>query len=63
MTSKPFTREGVKRACEELAEMGLLEDTGLRRNGQVVWRVSSLGKLYSDWKDIVKSNVPKIRTH
>ena len=47
MKSKAISLDDVKTACEELAEMGLLQDTGLRRNGQVVWELSPLGKLFA----------------
>ena len=50
MKMKPnsFDRDSVRRACEELAEMGLIQDTGIRRNGQVVWEVSPLGKVFGE---------------
>ena len=43
-----FDRDSVKRACEELAEMGLLQNTGKKRKGQVVWELSQLGKLFAE---------------
>jgi hypothetical protein len=33
----------VRRALHELIEMGLVEHSGERRNGQIVWRLSPLG--------------------
>jgi DNA-binding IclR family transcriptional regulator len=33
----------VRRALHELIEMGLVEDSRERRNGQIVWRLSPLG--------------------
>jgi hypothetical protein len=49
MKSKPvsFDRDSVKRACEELAEMGLLQDSGLRRNGLVVWTLTPRGRAWA----------------
>jgi hypothetical protein len=45
-----LTLERVERAFEELAEMGLVEDSGRRRNGQVAWVLTPLGKAYAEKK-------------
>jgi hypothetical protein len=33
-------RRAVRAACHELAAQGLIYDTGMRRNGQIVWSVT-----------------------
>jgi hypothetical protein len=48
MESKKISIDQVRKACEDLAEMGLIQDSGLRRNGQVVWVVTPLGRLLTD---------------
>jgi hypothetical protein len=46
MKSKKLSVDEVRKACEELAEMGLVEEG--RRNGQIVWRLTPAGKLLAD---------------
>jgi hypothetical protein len=41
MTDKP-SRETIAKALEEMAALGLIEDTGERRNGQIVYRRTEL---------------------
>jgi hypothetical protein len=48
MKSKKISVDEVRKACEELAEMGLIQDSGRRRNGQVVWVATPLGRLLAD---------------
>ena len=48
MKSKPISFDEVKTIREELVEMGLLQDSGRRRNGQVVWVLSPLGRAYAE---------------
>jgi hypothetical protein len=48
MKSKPISFDEVKRIREELVEMGLVQDSGRRRNGQVVWVLSPLGGAYAE---------------
>ena len=45
MNSKKTFTDDVQKACEELAEMGLIQDSGQRRNGKIVWTITPLGKL------------------
>lgn len=49
MKSRATFLDEVKKVCEELAEIGLIEDSGHRRNGRVVWVITPLGKLVADW--------------
>jgi hypothetical protein len=42
MRSKRISLDEVRKACEELAEMGLIRDSGRRRNGEIVWVVTPL---------------------
>jgi hypothetical protein len=45
-------------AREELTEMGLLQDSGHRRGGQIVWELSEIGRKYGH--DILDAaNKPK----
>jgi hypothetical protein len=44
MKPKPIYLDEVKRAREEFVEMGLLQDSGRRREGQVVWVLTRLGR-------------------
>jgi DNA-binding PadR family transcriptional regulator len=44
-TPEPMTP--IRRALHELVEMGLVEDSGERRNGRIVWRLSPLGMAMS----------------
>ena len=46
VNTKPLSLAEVKKAREELVEMGLVQDSGRRRDGHVVWEVSPLGKRY-----------------
>ena len=48
MKSEKRSVEEVRKACEELAEKGLIRDSGRRRNGQIVWVVAPLGRLWGD---------------
>jgi hypothetical protein len=48
MKSRATFLNEVKRTCEVLAEMGLIQDTGHRRNGQVVWVITPLGRAYAE---------------
>jgi hypothetical protein len=41
MTDRP-SREAIAKALEEMAALGLMEDTGERRNGQIVYRRTAL---------------------
>jgi DNA-binding PadR family transcriptional regulator len=34
----------IERALHDLAEWGLVEDTGERRDGRIVWRATELGR-------------------
>jgi hypothetical protein len=33
---------------EKLVAMGMLRDSGRRRNGQIVWEITELGKAYAE---------------
>jgi hypothetical protein len=46
ITPEPMTPPNtpVGRALCELIEMGLVEDSGERRNGRIVWRLSPFGE-------------------
>ena len=48
MKSKKMSVDEVRKACEELADMGLIQDSGRRRNGQVVWVATPLADLPED---------------
>jgi hypothetical protein len=48
MKSEKISVDQVRKACEELAEMGLIEDSGRRRNGQIVWVATPLGRVLAD---------------
>ena len=45
MKPKKISIDEVRKACEELAEMGLIQDSGRRRNGQIVWVITPAGLL------------------
>jgi hypothetical protein len=50
MKSKPVSfveLQRDRRAREQLVEMGLVQDSGRRRNGQIVWEIMTLGKVYA----------------
>jgi hypothetical protein len=51
MKSKKTFVDEVRKACEELAEMGLIEDSGRRRNGQIVWVATPLGRRLADFPE------------
>lgn len=42
MKSEKISVDEVRKACEELAEIGLVKDSGRRRNGQIVWVATPL---------------------
>jgi DNA-binding IclR family transcriptional regulator len=48
MKERKLTSREIRRTVQELVEMGLLEDSGERRNGQIVWRLSALGMMVSE---------------
>jgi hypothetical protein len=48
MKSEKISVDEVRKACEELAEMGLIQDSGRRRNGQIVWVATPLSRLLAD---------------
>jgi hypothetical protein len=48
MKSKKISVDEVRKACEDLAEMGLIQDSGQRRNGQIVWVATPLGRFLAD---------------
>jgi hypothetical protein len=48
MKSEKISVDAVRKACEDLAEMGLIKDSGRRRNGQIVWVATTLGRLLAD---------------
>jgi hypothetical protein len=48
MRSQKISVDDVRKACVELAERGLIEDSGRRRNGQIVWVATPLGRLLTD---------------
>jgi hypothetical protein len=48
MRSKKICVGEIRKACEELAEMGLIEDSGRRRNGRIVWVITPMGKLLAE---------------
>lgn len=37
--------KAIQQAIAELVSLGLVEDTGERRNGRIVWRLTELGRL------------------
>ena len=41
----------VKEARDELVEMGLVRDSGRRRNGQIVWVLTPLGAEFAKTDD------------
>jgi hypothetical protein len=45
-------------AREELTEMGLLQDNGHRRGGQIVWELSDIGREHG-WDILDAANKPK----
>jgi hypothetical protein len=47
MTTKYDKSDAVK-AREALVEMGILRDSGRRRNGQILWELTELGKECGD---------------
>jgi hypothetical protein len=51
MTDKP-SKEAIIKALEEMAALGLIEDTGARRNGQIVYRRTEL------FERVIKSGSP-----
>jgi hypothetical protein len=51
MKSEKRSVEEVLKACEELAAMGLIQDSGRRRNGQIVWVITPLGRLWPELLD------------
>ena len=51
MKSKPVSfveLQRDRRAREQLVEIGLVQDSGRRRNGQIVWEIMTLGKVYAE---------------
>ena len=48
MKSEKISVDEARKACEELAEIGLIKDSGRRRNGQIVWVAMPLGRLLAD---------------
>jgi chromosome segregation and condensation protein ScpB len=46
-----MTREEIETTIQSLVERGLVRDSGRRRNGQIVWVITELGKVYG--KDII----------
>ena len=48
MKSEKISVDEVRKACEELAEIGLIKDSGRRRNGQIVWVATPFGRLLAD---------------
>ena len=48
MRSKKISVDDARKACEELAERGLIEDSGRRRKGQVVWIITPMGRLLEE---------------
>jgi hypothetical protein len=56
MKSKPPSIDEVRKACEELAERGLIQDSGRRRKGQIVWVVTPLGRLLTDSPESVRKH-------
>jgi hypothetical protein len=48
MKSKKIAADEIQKVCEELAEIGLIHDSGRRRTGQVVWVITPLGKLVAN---------------
>jgi len=45
MKTEKISVDEVRKAREELVEMGLIQDSGRRRNGQIVWVITPLGRL------------------
>ena len=48
MKTEKISVNEVRKAREELLEMGLIQDSGRRRNGQVVWEVTPVSRLWAD---------------
>jgi DNA-binding PadR family transcriptional regulator len=40
------TSEQLEEAIKELAKQGFLRDTGKRRSGRIVWKITEAGKAY-----------------
>jgi hypothetical protein len=51
MTMKP-TREEIRRTIEELIELGLIRDSGRRRNGQIIYERTPFAKSAKDDEEI-----------
>jgi DNA-binding transcriptional ArsR family regulator len=47
---KKMTPEEVEETMQQLLQMGLVEDSGKRRGGKIVWRLSDKGRnpIYRD---------------
>lgn len=45
------TRHAVLQARQELVEMGLVRDSGERRNGQIVWELTARGRAAAGIRD------------
>ena len=41
--NQKMTVEEVEETIQELIKLGLVEDSGKRRNGKIVWRLTKLG--------------------
>jgi hypothetical protein len=54
MKPKKISIDEVRKAREELVEMGLVQDSGRRQNGQIVWEITPLGRLLAMPEDSVK---------
>jgi hypothetical protein len=39
----------VEEAIRDLVKLGLVADSGLRRNGQILWELTPLGKMRAEW--------------
>jgi hypothetical protein len=40
--------DDVVKAREELVRMGLLRDSGRRRNGEIVWEITDIGIVHAE---------------